>query len=465
MRAIPKVDREYAESVEGALDRFEIVRTLSQGGMADLFLARERTCVGVDRLVVLKRLRLKYLHDPDCEAIFLDECRLALRLEHPRIVRAYGAVEWEGGACLALEYLQGIDAGTLLAGGVSGASLGLEAATTIVHAIADALAYAHRLADQSGEPLRVVHRDVSPANVFVCRDGSVKLIDFGVASTSRSQRPAPKGVLKGKFQYMSPEQCRDQLLDGRSDLFSLGIVLYELVTGRRPFRAPRSVEVVRQILEQPVEPPSRRDASFPADLERLLLRMLDKDRDRRPATAGDVRDELVAIGRRLGFAMSRFELTGLIDLLSASEPVPRREPSDTTPNPTRLEEPVVLVVDDEESFHAITTKRLQSYRRISAYTALQALDALAAHTVDVVLLDLNLPDRNGLEILEQLRSLRGDAAVIVCSAEADVDLAVECMKRGAFDYLVKCHESFAVLGSRVKSALRRRGTPPRGVAL
>ncbi|HEU5055581.1 MAG TPA: protein kinase [Kofleriaceae bacterium] len=446
------------------MDRFEIIRALSQGGMADLFLARERTCVGSERLVALKRLRPRYAGEPDFTAMFLDECRLALELEHPNIVRAYGVDEWDGATCLALEYLKGVDVGTLIAHDERGRGSGLEGAVAIAHAVADALAHAHSLG--------VVHRDISPANVFLCRDGSVKLIDFAVAAGRRGDRRTPTGVLKGKYAYMSPEQCRAETLDGRSDLFSLGILLYELATGQRPFRATRSVDVVREILAQPIRRPRSIDPAFPADLEELLVGMLEKERDRRPSSAAQVTEALVAIARRHGYTLARSGLAAQVSRLSEDEPVRRRAPSDTLPNPAsdelaaagkRLLEPVVLVVDDEESFHAVARKRLQPYRRIAAYTAVQAMDALAAQPIDVVLLDLNLPDRSGLEVLEELRALGGDIAVIVCTAEADVGLAVECMKRGASDYLVKSHESFAALGSRVQSALRRRGTPPFGV--
>lgn len=454
------------------MERFEIVRTLSQGGMADLFLARQQTPIGAARLVVVKRLRLKYRRDADFVSMFLDECRLALRLEHPRIVRAYAVEEWEGNDCLVLEYLQGVDAGSLIAAGLVGPTLGIEAAITIVHSVADALDFAHRVTGE--DPIGAVHRDISPGSVFVCRDGSVKLIDFGVATVSRAERRTPRGVLKGKFAYMSPEQCLGRPLDGRSDVFSLGVVLYELTTGRRPFRAARASEVVRQIVEQSLVPPRALDPSYPPDLDALLVRMLAKDRDRRPATAGEVRDSLEKIARRLGFTLARFELTAAISALATADPIPPREPKDTVPDDpaagdaaraagARFDDPLVLVVDDEESFHAVTRKRLNSYRRISAYSALQALDALAAHTVDVVLLDLNLPDRSGLDILEELRALRADVAVIVCTGDANVDLAVQCMKRGATDFLVKTHESFAALGTRVQSALRRRPTPALGV--
>jgi serine/threonine-protein kinase len=456
------------------VDRFEIVRTLSQGGMADLFLARQKTRVGADRLVVVKRLRLKYQDDPDFLSMFVDECRLALRLEHPRIVRAYGIEEWEGSACLVLEYLQGVDASTLIAAGLVGPALGAPAAVTVIHAVADALDHAHRVTGELQEQLGVVHRDISPSNVFVCRDGSVKLIDFGVAAVSRAERKTPRGVLKGKFAYMSPEQCREESLDGRSDIFSLGVVFYELVTGLRPFRAARASQVVRLIIEQTLVPPRALDPTIPAELDALIVRMLAKPREKRPASAGEVCAELEAIAARLGITLARLELTAAMAELIAAEPVPRREPSDTLPDPladnaavtvanARLDDPVVLVVDDEESFHAVTRKRLQSYRRISAYSALQALDAVSAHAVDVVLLDLNLPDRSGLEILEELRALGGNLVVIVCTADASVDLAVQCMKRGATDFLVKTHESFAALGSRVESALRKRPTPPAGV--
>ena len=431
------------------LDRYEIIRTLSRGGVADLFLARQRTCVGADRLVALKRLGLKYAGDPDLAAMFLDECRLALQLEHPHIVRTYGVEDWRGSTCLALEYLRGVDAGTLIAHDHGGRGDRLEAAIAIGHAIADALAYVHSLG--------VVHRDIAPSSVFLCRDGSVKLIDVGAAAPGRAERR----MLKGRYAYMSPEQCRDQPLDGRSDLFSLGILLYELATGQRPFRATRSADVVRAIVGQAIRPPRALDPAFPPDLEELLVRLLDKQRERRPGSADEVRDALVAVARRLGVTLNGSGLAARVAELAeaeAAEPTSLHQVSSTEPS-----DPLVLVVDDEESFHVMTNKRLKSYRRIAAYTAIQALDALAAHPIDVVLLDLNLPDRSGLDVLEQLRALGGDVAVIVCTAEADVSIAVECMRRGASDYLIKSHESYVALDSRVLRALRRRGTPPVGV--
>ena len=432
------------------LDRYEIIRTLSRGGMADLFLARQRTCLGVDRLVALKRLGLKYAGDPDLAAMFLDECRLALQLEHPHIVRTYGVEEWRGSICLALEYLRGVDGGSLIAHDHSDRGDRVESAIVIGHAIADGLAYIHSLG--------VVHRDIAPTSVFLCRDGSVKLLDVGAAAPSRAERR----MLKGRYAYMSPEQCGDQPLDGRSDLFSLGILLYELTTGQRPFRATRSADVVRAIVGQTIRPPRAFAPGFPPDLEALLVRLLEKERERRPGSAAEVRDALVAVARRLGVSLDGSGLAARVAELAeheaAAEPMSLREARKTDPS-----DPLVLVVDDEESFHAMTNKRLKSYRRIAAYTAIQALDALAAHPIDVVLLDLNLPDRSGLEVLEELRALGGDVAVIVCTAEADVSIAVECMRRGASDYLITSHESYVALGNRVLRALRRRGTPPVGV--
>ncbi len=186
--------------------------------MADLFLARARTPVGVDRAVVIKRLRLKYAHDPEFAAMFMDEARIAILLEHANIVRTYEVGTWDGALYIALERLGGADLGQLMAAVPAlEQTLTLEAALTIARSVAAALEHAHTRTDPDGRPLRIIHRDVSPGNVFVCDDGQVKLLDFGVASYSdRLASSTPKGVIKGKFPYMSPEQCLSDDLDART---------------------------------------------------------------------------------------------------------------------------------------------------------------------------------------------------------------------------------------------------------
>ena len=459
------------------MHQFDIVDTLSQGGMADLFLARARTPVGVDRAVVIKRLRLKYAHDPEFAAMFLDEARIAILLEHSNIVRTYEVGTWDGALYIALERLVGADLGQLMAAVPAlEQTLTLEAALTIARGVTAALEHAHTRSDPDGRPLGIIHRDVSPGNVFICEDGQVKLLDFGVASyADRLASQTPKGVIKGKFPYMSPEQCLSDDLDARTDLFSLGVMLYELTTGRRPFRGLRAVNIVQKVIEAPCDPPSRTRRGYPPELERLLLRVLSKRPEDRHATAGELGRDLEDVARRLGlvlapgpvahFAASVHSLARPAEGTRPSSRPPRRSapgtgPDDTvalypTPMPA-LQRHTVLVVDDEEAVHRILKKLLGGYQRISAYNAAQALDALASYPIDVVLLDLNLPDRNGYDVLDQIRHTRDDVAVIVCTASSDVSSAVESMRRGAFDFLVKSRESYESLPRHIQRALARR---------
>jgi serine/threonine protein kinase len=456
--------------------QFDIVRSLSQGGMADLFLARARTLVGMQRLVVIKRLRLKYANDPEFAAMFTDEARIALALEHSNIVRTYEVGNWDGALYIALEHLRGADLGQLIAAAPGGGqALDLEAALSITSGLAAALDHAHTRVDPDGGPLRLIHRDLSPGNVFICTDGQVKLLDFGVASYgNRVARRTPKGVVKGKFPYMSPEQCLGEELDARSDLFSLGVVLYELTTGRRPFRGLRAVDIVQKVIEAPVDPPSEVVPDYPPELERFVLRALAKRADERYASAEEFGRELELVARRLRLVLAPGSVRQFIrsvlgqgGSLTEVKPTTRarttsEDTADTValfPTPVPATEPhTVLVVDDEESVHLILRSHLTGYRRISAYNAAQAFDALATNRVDVVLLDLNLPDRSGYDVLDQIRHSRADVAVIVCTGQSDVTCAVESMRRGAIDFVVKSHEGYERLPRNIQRALSRRGS-------
>jgi serine/threonine protein kinase/CheY-like chemotaxis protein len=446
---------------------FDIVRSLSQGGMADLFLARARTVVGAQRHVVIKRLRLKYAHDPEFAAMFIDEARIALALEHSNIARAYEVGTWDGALYIALEYLEGADLGQLMAAApTAGHELGLDAALTVASGVAAALHHAHTRTDADGRPLHIIHRDVSPGNVFLCSDGQVKLIDFGVASYSeRVSKRTPRGVIKGKFPYMSPEQCLSDELDARSDLFSLGAMLYELTCGRRPFRGLRAVDVVQKVIESPIDPPSQVVPGYPAPLEQLLMRALSKRVHERHASADEFGRELEEVARRLGLVLAAGPVARFVRAVLGAGAVDARagaarqsaDGDDTValfPTPVPALSPhTVLVVDDEESVHLIVKPLLAGYHRVSAYTAAQALDALATQRVDVVLLDLNLPDRNGWEVLDQIRHIRDDIAVIVCTGQSDVSSAVESMRRGAFDFVIKSHEAYSALPRAIQRAL------------
>lgn len=450
---------------------FKVIRALSQGGMADLFLARDDNPVGASRRVVVKRLRLKYLHDREFTEMFLDEARIALALEHPNIVRAYDAGVWQGALYIEFEYLRGIDLARFMGLRPRGQALPLDLALTLARGLCAALDYIHRISLDDGTWMELVHRDVSPHNLFLCRSGTVKLLDFGVAwFAQRTTADTAKGVVKGKVAYMSPEQCRGAAVDRKSDLFSAGVVLYEMTTGRRPFRGHRQSEIARRTIEEPPALPTVMTPGYPPALEALVLEMLAKDPAERPADAAAaaerIEDVAADLGLALGPAVVRRSLAAVPETEAEAAANTRSALMSSAIDRTAVEsrpifdreEPAcrVLVVDEEESVHQIVKNRLHDYARVSAYCAAQALDALQSHDFDIVLLDLDLPDQSGFTVLDQVRRGDSSAAVLVLTAVSDMASVVEAMRRGATDYLVKSGDTYDRLEDVVQGVLQRR---------
>jgi len=218
------------------LGRYEVIRLLSVGGMAEIYLARTEGVGRFEKRVVLKRMLPHFAIQPDYVRMFLAEARLAARLEHPNIVSVHDIGEETGNYHYAMEYVRGGDLRDLLrATARSGEMVPLGVAIGITLGVCAGLDHAHNAVDPDGRSLEVVHRDVSLSNVLVSFEGAVKVTDFGVAKMDEADRRTRTGTLKGKVAYMSPEQCRGLALDRRSDVFAIGILLYELVTCRRLF--------------------------------------------------------------------------------------------------------------------------------------------------------------------------------------------------------------------------------------
>ena len=203
---------------------FTLGKRLARGGMAEVFLARQRGPEGFDRKVAVKRILPHLAETADFVRMFLSEARLAARLSHPNIVHIYELGQVGGDYFIAMEYVDGVHAGQLIEHART-EPIWPELIARIGADAAGALAYAHRLTDADGRPLQLVHRDVSPQNIMVSSDGIVKLVDFGIAKAASKAEETRPGVVKGKYAYMSPEQTVGRALDGRSDVFSLGVVL------------------------------------------------------------------------------------------------------------------------------------------------------------------------------------------------------------------------------------------------
>jgi eukaryotic-like serine/threonine-protein kinase len=282
--------------------QFEIVRRLGAGGMAEVFLAKKRGAEGTYKVVVVKRILPSFTTSRRFRSMFIDEAQLATRLNHPNVVQVYEfSNEAEEGHILAMEYVEGCDLGHLMsAAKAKDTRIAPWLAAWIIAETAKGLHYAHEKRDDGGVPLEIVHRDVSPQNVLLSFEGVVKIADFGIASARLVVEE--QGVLKGKFGYMSPEQARGERVDRRSDLYSLGVILWECLAGR-PLHGGLGGEALLDIVRSgKIEPPSTYVRDIPEELETIVLKLLSPRPEDRPATGRDVAG---AIGRA---ALTRQEL-------------------------------------------------------------------------------------------------------------------------------------------------------------
>ncbi|MGN6107834.1 MAG: serine/threonine-protein kinase, partial [Kofleriaceae bacterium] len=304
-----------------AIGDYTLIARLGRGGMAEVFLAVRGGLVGFTKLIVIKRLRADLADQPDApryRRLLLDEARLAARLRHPHIVQTFEVGEQAGAPFMAMEYLDGQSLSRVLARALrAGIEIPAWLSLRVVGDMLSALDYAHELADFDGTPLAIVHRDVSPQNVFWTYDGEIKLVDFGVAKFALGQDETEAGVLKGKIGYMAPEQAQGGPIDRRADVFAAGIVLWELIAGRRLLRGKSHAETLQRLLFS--ELPSLaavRPGTDPA-IVRICERALHRDPAHRYPTAAAMRHDVErALGDR---AVRRTDLAAFIAPLFEAE--------------------------------------------------------------------------------------------------------------------------------------------------
>jgi serine/threonine protein kinase len=302
-----------------ALGKYEILRKLATGGMAELYLARARGVAGFEKTVVLKRILPHVAADETFVQMFLDEARLAATLQHPNIADVYDVGEIDGTPFFTMEYIHGQDVRSIrVATRKRDEQVPMAIALAVVHGTAAALDYAHARTGPDGQPLELVHRDVSPSNIVVSYDGAIKLLDFGIARAASHQHKTQIGTLKGKTPYMSPEQCRAQRLDRRSDLFSLGTLMFELTVGRRPFRGDTDFTIMEQIVCGEAPRPSTFVRGYPADLEAIVMKLLARDVAARYQSGEELLHDLEELVSRHGLWVSARQLGKYMRLLFAS---------------------------------------------------------------------------------------------------------------------------------------------------
>ncbi|AFE09892.1 serine/threonine protein kinase [Corallococcus coralloides DSM 2259] len=261
---------------------YQLLKRLATGGMAQIYLARRPGSDAPDKLLVLKRILPHLSENDEFVRMFLDEARIAARLAHPNVVQIYDLGAEGDTFFIAMEYIHGVDARRLWKRSeTAGRPLPVPIVCRILLEACAGLDYAHKKTDAAGRPLGIVHRDVSPQNILVTFDGGVKVVDFGIAKAADQATVTRSGVLKGKYSYMSPEQAAGQRVDRRSDVFALGVVLHELLTGGRLFKRVSDMLTLSAVAECNVPVPSQVAPRVPVELDAIVLKALAKDPDAR----------------------------------------------------------------------------------------------------------------------------------------------------------------------------------------
>lgn len=273
--------------------RYTLLQRLATGGMAEVFRAKIVSSHGFEKIIVIKRILPHLAADRTFVTMFIDEAKLTAQLTHPKIVQVLDFGEVATQYFIALEFIDGYDALALLrAAAQKRVRVPLPLVVFVMAEILDALDYAHTASDMEGRPMRLVHRDISPSNIFISRHGDVKLGDFGIAHASDRESKTQAGTLKGKYGYMSPEQVTGAGIDSRSDLFAVGIVLAEAFMGRRLFTARNDLDVLLMVRDGRLDRLNRYGHDVPPELDRIVRRALRRDIDARYQTAAEFRDDL-----------------------------------------------------------------------------------------------------------------------------------------------------------------------------
>lgn len=297
-----------------AFGRYDLLALLSSGPVAEIWLARQRGMAGFEKLVVVKRLHARLQREADYVDAFLDEARINLRLQHTNVLQTYELDQIDGQYFLAMEYVEGLPLGVMAQRTISRlADIPIAIAGGLVIQAAQGIHYAHQATTPEGNPLRVVHRDLSPLNLLVSWDGIVKIADFGSARADGRRVRTRTGNVKGTPTYMSPEQVTGQPLDHRSDIFGLGILLWELVTGRRLFKRDTPEQTYDAITRQSAPPPSSYRLELSASLDEITGRALALRPDDRYETAAELAIALEGALHREGLRAEAIDLRMFLD--------------------------------------------------------------------------------------------------------------------------------------------------------
>jgi serine/threonine-protein kinase len=288
--------------------RYRVIERLEAGGMAEVFRAESTGLEGFRKQVAIKRVLPHLGRNSKFISMFLDEARLSAQLSHSNCVQVFDIGVRDDAYFIVMEFIDGANLKSIAAG----RRFSIPVATYIAHEICKGLSYAHELTDRNGEPLHLVHRDVSPPNVLVTKHGEVKLADFGLAKASSQLEPSEPGVIKGKFAYLSPEAAQGEEVDCRTDIFAVGIILWELLASRRLFTAETDVQILHQVQAAKVPPISTINRGVPAELEAIVCRALARDRYDRYSSARELGHDLSRFMFRFAQPVSGYDIATIV---------------------------------------------------------------------------------------------------------------------------------------------------------
>lgn len=302
------------------LGRYTLVEQLAIGGMAEIWLAHLAGPEGFEKVVVIKKIRPHLANQKNFLNMFLNEARLAAHLNHPNIVQIHEFGNPDNQHYIAMEYIFGRDLSEIVPKAKQAdIPFPVEYAIKIIAQVCEGLYYAHTKAEPNGKPLKIIHRDISPQNILVSFDGHVKILDFGIAKAANQYEQTQKGILKGKVSYIAPEQILGKSVDSRADIFSLGAVFYELITGYKLFSGDNELEILRSITDGPIYPPSYFNDQVPEELEEIILKALSKEPDDRFPNAWEMQRALTKLLAQFDFHPTNTHLANFLKQLFEDE--------------------------------------------------------------------------------------------------------------------------------------------------
>jgi serine/threonine protein kinase len=293
--------------------RYRVVEKLESGGMAEVFRAESEGLQGFRKQVAIKRVLPHLSSKKKFISMFLDEARLSAQLSHSNCVQVFDIGVGDNAFFIVMEFVDGANLKAIIEHiKKSGRDFPVEAAVHIALELCKGLAYAHELTDQNGVPLHIVHRDMSPPNVLVTKHGEIKIVDFGLAKANSQLEKSEPGIIKGKFSYLAPEAAMGQDVDARTDIFAVGIILWELLAGQRLFLGDTDFQTVKKVQAAQVPSISQINKKVPQELERIVARALARDPAQRFTTARDLGMELSKFMFKYGVPVSTFDIAQLV---------------------------------------------------------------------------------------------------------------------------------------------------------